>query len=131
MHLNVTMPKIAVEQRTQLVKNLTETVCNILDLPNEVRQRVSLRLDMYEANETARGSRLLDGKTHPLCHIGVFSPGVPRDRKQALVHHLTNALCDTLGFKAEQRENVFITIHELSPENIGSGGRLMAEMAFA
>lgn len=131
MHLNVTLPKITVEQRTQLVKNMTETVGNVLDLPNNVRQRISIRFNMYDANETARGGHLLNGKDHPLCHVDVFSPSMERHHKQEMVRHLTTAFCETLGFKAQQREDVFITIHQFSPENIATGGRLLAELVHA
>lgn len=128
-HMSVTIPKATVEQRVALVKNLTETVANVLQLPQDVRRRISVRIDMYESQEVARDGRMLDIKQHPLSHIELYSPELPYDRKRELVRHLTTALCETLGFTPEQRDEVFITFHQFRPENIATGGHLVAELA--
>lgn len=130
-HMTVTIPKTSVEQRVALVKNLTETVANVLGLPHEVRRRISVRIDMYESQEVARDGRMIDVKQHPLSHIEMYSPTIPYDRKRELVRHLTTALCETLGYAPEQRDEVFITFHQFRPEDIATGGHLVAELAMA
>lgn len=129
MHLNVVFPKCPVEQRAQLCKNLTETVANVLNLPMEVRRRISIRLDMFEMNETARGGQLLSAKEHQMYHIDLFSPGLSEQHKRELVRHLTTAFCDSLGVAQQHRDDVFITIHQFKPEDVATGGRLMADLA--
>jgi phenylpyruvate tautomerase PptA (4-oxalocrotonate tautomerase family) len=128
-HLYVTLPRISTDQRDALVKNLTETMVNVLGLSSEVRRRLSIRLDQYEARDVARDGRPLDVSEHPLTHIDVFITELPFDQKRELVRHLTTALCDSLGFRSEQRDDVFITFHQFRPENIAVGGHLVAELA--
>jgi phenylpyruvate tautomerase PptA (4-oxalocrotonate tautomerase family) len=129
--MNVTIPKVTSEQRSAVVKNLTDTVGNVLGLPTEVRRRISVRLDLYDTNEVARDGRMLSAKDNPLCHIDLFVPELNVDQKRDLVRHLTTALMDSIGMRREQRDDVFITIHQFRPENIASGGRLLGELAYA
>jgi phenylpyruvate tautomerase PptA (4-oxalocrotonate tautomerase family) len=74
---------------------------------------------------------MLSAKDNPLCHIDLFVPELNVDQKRDLVRHLTTALMDSIGMRREQRDDVFITIHQFRPENIASGGRLLGELAYA
>ncbi len=129
-HIRITMPEITVEQRQQLVKNLTETISNILQFPEEVRRRVSVRLDFYQKNEMGRGGQLLTTPTG-ISHLEVFTPTVSYEQKRELATHLTKAFCDTLGQKPDAWQNVFLTIQEFHPDSAAVGGRLMAELVTA
>ena len=128
VHLEVTMFKIPVEQRAEVVKNLTETVGNILDLSRELCQRVSVLFNLKDANEIGRGGELLENRGEGIWHIDVYGPVFHYDKKHELGLHLTNALGDTLKLTPEQREHVFVTFHQFSPENVASGGRMLAEL---
>lgn len=127
-HLEVTLFKIPVDERTVLVKNLTETVGNILNFSTAEREHISVHLNMYRENEMARGGVLIANGHPHVCHLDLFAPVLNFDQKRELSLHLTNAFCDSLQIPPERRDTVFITIHQFSAENVAVGGRLNAEL---
>lgn len=127
MHIDVTLPEIPVDQRSELVKNLTETIGNVLDLPMEVRKNISIRLEMYGKNQVARGGTLVANNGVGLYHMDVYAPTLHLEQKRNLIRYMTEAFCDTVKMRGDQKEHVFVTVYEFSPENVGTGGRLLAE----
>jgi hypothetical protein len=131
MHIEVEMPEVAVERRGILMRNLTDTVANILGLPQAVRDSITVCLRFCGRSQMGRAGVLLHGAAPGLYHIDAYLTPLSPAVRQALTEHLTNALCDSIELPRAWMDQVFVRLHELPEENFACGGRPMIHLARA
>ncbi|MHB2020069.1 MAG: tautomerase family protein [Candidatus Xenobia bacterium] len=122
-HIMVTIPVVPLEIKTEIIKNMTETLGNITGTPYE---DVTVLLKVYHPENAGRGGRPLSIAGGVLLHVDVYTPQLAFHDRVRLSEHLTRALADSLNLSPQAREQIYITFHQFSREHSAEHGHLSA-----
>lgn len=104
------------EQKGELIKNITKSVCEIAKCAQEV---VTIIVnDVAKGNWGSAGEQAEKPLYHPIVSIDMLE-GKTTEQKRALIEAITNNLCK---FFQCDRKGVVIIFHDISRDDWGSGG---------
>ncbi len=120
--LEVSVPKLTLENKSQLAKSLTEAFVAITGMPADV---FGIRFFDYEIGESVNGGKLWDGSSgKPYHHFVLFSGRLQCDVKKKLIESFSQAYTGCIG-KPDWKPVIFIC--ELPFDNIGVDGKPLSE----
>lgn len=107
-YLQITGPKLTLQQKKAITKDITDIVLHASQLPPEAREWTTIHFTPFELEDIAIGVQLLSEKPDKTAdyHIAIHERNLDETKKRRLVDELTPAFARLLGLDTDREEDL-------------------------
>lgn len=126
--IRVFVPQPTIEQKRAIAQKITDTVLDVLKMPDTSKDWTTIHFVGYEPEDLAVGGKLTADGAAPEYLIEYTDIAPSQGIKDQLAHRLTHSLGEALELGPNERLKINVTFLPTSADNVAVGGHTIRQL---
>ena len=127
-YIRLFVPRISADQKREIAHNMTDSVLQVLKMPSEARDWLTIQFITYAPDDLAVGGVLVSEGAAPEFYIDYIDLETNQHIKEELAHGVSNVVGNAFKLEPGQFGRVSFRFQALSPDEIAMGGHFVRKL---
>jgi len=127
-YIRLFVPEVTPDKKREIAQNMTDSVLDVLKMPSEMRDWLTIQFITYSPDDLAVGGVLVSAGAAPEFYIDYIDLEVNQQVKDDLARGVTDVVTRAFGLQAGEAGRVSFRFQALSPDEIAMGGHFVRKL---